>query len=75
MDCMTKLRWLDVDYGTPSFRKISRLEDDNAEIDPSRQNIIVMSITTIDGPKIDKRYEICIYNPELDLVTDSIRFV
>lgn len=70
-----KSRWLDVDYGVSIYKPFSRIETETVDENITEKNIIIMSESTIDGAKIDKRYEVCIYNPELDLVTDSIRFV
>jgi hypothetical protein len=75
LNCIPKDRWLDVEYGVSQFKKISRLESSDNKDAYDTQNIVIMSISTIDGAKIDKRYEACVFNTELDLVTDSIRFV
>jgi hypothetical protein len=76
LNSIPKDRWLDVDYGVSNYKKISRAEIADTNNDAyDTQNIIIMSISTIDGAKIDKRYEACVFNSDLDLVTDSIRFV
>ena len=75
LNCLPKDRWLDVDYGVSQFKKISRLESSDKQDAYDTQNVVIMSVSKIDGAKIDKRYEACVFNTELDLVTDSIRFV
>lgn len=68
--------WTDVKFKIPSIKDISKTfipnPDENASAEP---NVVIMSITKIDGVNISKRYEACVFNPDADYVAEGIRWV
>jgi hypothetical protein len=64
-----------VEFFNPSLKDISNFYDHEPFLDDKTPNLVIMTIVEAEGAKHTKNYEACIYNPEFDLVTDSIRFV
>jgi hypothetical protein len=64
-----------VSFNNPSMNDIEQYYDPRPLEELDTPNLAIMAIVDAEGPKHTKRYEACIFNPEFDLVNDSIRFV